>query len=134
MPIRLNLLAEAQAAEDLRRRDPVKRGIWLAALIIAVLLVVSSFFQLWVTDHSRLSAVEAQIGSHTNAYQQVLDNRNRIAEINRKLTALRQLTTTASSMAPCSTPSSRRRWTMSSCFGCTWIWPMPATGQPDPHQ
>ena len=27
MPIRLNLLAEAQAAEDLRRRDPVKRAI-----------------------------------------------------------------------------------------------------------
>jgi hypothetical protein len=94
MPIRLNLLAEAQAAEDLRRRDPVKRGIWLAALIVAVLLVVSSFFQLWVaTDHSRLSGVEAQIGSHTNAYQQVLENRNKIAEINHKLAALYQLTT-----------------------------------------
>jgi len=27
MPLRLNLLAEAQAEEELRRRDPVKRGI-----------------------------------------------------------------------------------------------------------
>jgi len=27
MPIRINLLAEAQAAEDLRRRDPVKRSV-----------------------------------------------------------------------------------------------------------
>ena len=27
MPIRLNLLAEAQAAEELRRRDPVKRAL-----------------------------------------------------------------------------------------------------------
>jgi hypothetical protein len=95
MPIRLNLLAEAQAAEDLRRRDPVKRGICLVALIIAVLLVISSFFQLWVAaDHSRLSGVEAQINSHTNAYQQVLDNRNKIADINHKAGALRQLTTT----------------------------------------
>ena len=33
MPIRLNLLAEAQAAEDLRRRDPVKRALWLARLM-----------------------------------------------------------------------------------------------------
>ena len=39
MPIRLNLLAEAQAAEEARRRDPVKRAIWLAALIIALMSI-----------------------------------------------------------------------------------------------
>jgi len=94
MPIRLNLLAEAQVAEDLRRRDPVKRGIWLAALFLAVLLVLNSFLQLWVVaDHSRLSGVEAQINSHTNAYQQVLDGRNKVAEINQRLNALHRLAT-----------------------------------------
>jgi hypothetical protein len=49
MPIRLNLLAEAQAAEDFRRRDPVKRGIGLAALLVALMLVFSSFLQLRAT-------------------------------------------------------------------------------------
>ena len=48
MPIRLNLLAEAQAAEELRRRDPVKRAIWIGALILAAMLVWSSSRQLQV--------------------------------------------------------------------------------------
>lgn len=39
MPIRINLLAEAQAAEDLRRRDPVKRGIWIGGFFICVALL-----------------------------------------------------------------------------------------------
>jgi hypothetical protein len=34
MPIRINLLAEAQAAEDLRRRDPVKRAIWIGGFLV----------------------------------------------------------------------------------------------------
>jgi len=42
MPIRLNLLAEAQAAEEARRRDPVKRAIWIGALLVSVVLVWSS--------------------------------------------------------------------------------------------
>jgi len=92
MPIRLNLLAEAQAAEDLRRRDPVKRGIWLAALLVVVMLVFSSFLQLRATlANSELSRVEIQINSHTNTYQHVLDNQKRIAEVNQKLGRLRQL-------------------------------------------
>lgn len=36
MPIRINLLAEAQAAEDLRRRDPVKRAIWVGGFLVAL--------------------------------------------------------------------------------------------------
>ncbi len=43
MPIRLNLLAEAQAAEEMRRRDPVKRALWLAGLIIAADAGVEQF-------------------------------------------------------------------------------------------
>jgi len=94
MPIRLNLLAEAQAAEDLRRRDPVKRGIWIAALLVALMLVISSFLQLRVTlKNSDLSRVEGQISSHTNAYQVVLDNQKKVIELDQKLDALRQLAT-----------------------------------------
>lgn len=39
MPIRINLLAEAQAAEDLRRRDPVKRAVWIGGFFVAVVLL-----------------------------------------------------------------------------------------------
>ena len=35
---RINLLAEAQAAEELRRRDPVKRATWLGAFLVAAIL------------------------------------------------------------------------------------------------
>jgi hypothetical protein len=94
MPIRLNLLAEAQAADDMRRRDPVKRGSWLAALIVALLLVASSFLQLRVTLKSNeLSRIQSQIQSQTNSYAQVLDNLNKVVEINQRLSALRQLAT-----------------------------------------
>jgi hypothetical protein len=39
MPIRINLLAEAQAAEDQRRRDPVKRGIWIGGFLVCLVLL-----------------------------------------------------------------------------------------------
>jgi len=39
MPIRINLLAEAQAAEDLRRRDPVKRAVWIGGFLVCVVLL-----------------------------------------------------------------------------------------------
>ena len=29
MAIRINLLAESQAAEEMRRKDPVKRAVWI---------------------------------------------------------------------------------------------------------
>ena len=46
MPIRINLLAEAKAAEELRRHDPVKRVIFVGALAVALTLVWSSSLQL----------------------------------------------------------------------------------------
>ncbi len=92
MPIRLNLLAEAQAAEEMRRRDPVKRALWLAALLIALVLVWSSFLQLRVTlAGSDVTQVEAQITAQTNKFQLVLDNQAKTKEIEGRLSLLRQL-------------------------------------------
>ena len=94
MPIRLNLLAEAQAAEEMRRRDPVKRAIWVGALIIVVMLVWSSSIQLEaMLASSEVSRLEGQISSHTNAYKVVLDEQNKTAEIKEKLSALHVLAT-----------------------------------------
>jgi len=92
MPIRLNLLAEAQAVEDARRRDPVKRAVWIAALFLVAILVWSSSLQLKaMLIHSDLARLEGQISSHTNEYRVILDSQNKAADINRKLAALRRL-------------------------------------------
>jgi hypothetical protein len=92
MPIRLNLLAETQAAEEDRRRDPVKRAAWVAALIIAVILVWSSSLQLKaILINSEASRLEGKISTYNNEYRVVLDNQNKAAEIKHKLEALRHL-------------------------------------------
>jgi hypothetical protein len=94
MPIRLNLLAEAQAAEEERRRDPVKRAAWMGALLVVVILVWSSSLQLKaILIHSEVSHLEGQISSHTNDYRGILDAQNRTAEIRVKLAALQRLST-----------------------------------------
>jgi hypothetical protein len=93
MPIRLNLLAEAQAAELERRRDPVKRAVWLAALAIVLVLVWSSSLQFKaILLQSDVSRLESQINARNNEYKGVLDNQNRIADTKRKLEALQRLT------------------------------------------
>jgi hypothetical protein len=92
MPIRLNLLAEAQVAEEMRRRDPVKRALWVAALIIALVLVWSSVLQLRTTlANSDVTRVEAQMGARTNEFRQILDNQKKTAEIDGRVRVLRQL-------------------------------------------
>jgi hypothetical protein len=94
MPIHLNLLAEAQAAEEARRRDPVKRAIWIGALLVALMLAWSSSLQLKaMLSKSSLSRVESQMNALTNDYRHVLNNQKMAADINHKLASLRQLTT-----------------------------------------
>jgi hypothetical protein len=94
MPIRINLLAEAQAAEELRRRDPVKRALWLAGLVIAGMLVWSSFLQLRATlASSEVASIENRMNAKTNEFHQLLENQKKTVEINGKLSLLRQLTT-----------------------------------------
>jgi uncharacterized protein YdbL (DUF1318 family) len=94
MPIHLNLLAEAQAAEEERRRDPVKRAAWVAALIIVLILVWSSSLQLKaMLIRSDVSRLQGQIASHTTEYRGILDNQDRASDILNKLAALQSLST-----------------------------------------
>jgi hypothetical protein len=89
MPIRINLLAEAQAAEDLRRRDPVKRAILVA--VVLVLLVLgwwSILFGNSMLVKSNLSKYENEYNSLTNKYTQVLANQNRLHDTESRLTML----------------------------------------------
>lgn len=94
MPIRLNLLAEAQALEDMRRRDPVKRAIWFGVVTGLVILGWSSTLQLKaMIAKSELSNLRSTLSTKTNGAQQVRENQRRLDEINHKLTELRRLTT-----------------------------------------
>jgi hypothetical protein len=94
MPIRLNLLAEAQAAEEQRRRDPVKRAIWIAAFLIALMLGWASSLQakaFW--KKQELNKVVSSMNACTNEYRKVIEEKAKIADINRRLVALHSLET-----------------------------------------
>lgn len=94
MPIRINLLAEAQALEDMRRRDPVKRAIWIASFLVVLVLLWSGSLQLKaIVAKSDLARIEAQIASHGGAYEAVRANQIKLADMSQKLGALRQLAT-----------------------------------------
>jgi hypothetical protein len=94
MTIRINLLAEAQALEELRRRDPVKRAIWVGATLVAFVVVWSVSLQVKAfVAKSELHSIEASLGAHTNEYQQVLASQKKLGEFTGKLTDLQRLTT-----------------------------------------
>lgn len=94
MPIRLNLLAEAQAAEELRRRDPVKRAIWVGCLLVVGMLVwSSSVYVKGLMAKQKLSAVRGSIAARTNEYNLVLKNQAQTTDMKHRLASLRQLST-----------------------------------------
>jgi hypothetical protein len=92
MPIHLNLLAEAQVAEDLRRRDPVKRVIIGGVLIVAVMLAWSSIVQVKVMlANSDLSQAQFAVDSNNSAYQTAITNNFKIAAAKLKISQLQKL-------------------------------------------
>lgn len=94
MPIRLNLLAEAQAAEELRRKDPVKRALWMAALLIALVLGWASSLQLKaIVANKELGSIQAQVNQCTNDYSRVVDMQKQTGQMTQKLIALTTLST-----------------------------------------
>lgn len=92
MPIRINLLAEAQALEEIRRRDPVKRAIYISVGLVLLVLVWWSYLQVQVfADSGTLKNLEASLNSQTNQYSQILSNKKKLTEVNSKLSALNRL-------------------------------------------
>jgi len=92
MAIRINLLAEALAAEDLRRRDPAKRVLFVGALLVAVTLVWSSYLMLnEMLAKKDLAAVESEIQTRTNEYDRVLLSTKKAADAQTKVKDLTKL-------------------------------------------
>ena len=101
MPIRINLLAEAQAAAELRRKDPVKRGIWIGSFLVLAMLLWIAKYQLDVTfEKSAYNKVESEWKSKMTQYSAVTNNQARTAEIEQKLRALDNLSTNRFLWAP----------------------------------
>lgn len=98
MPIKINFLAEEQAAEDLRRRDPIKRAIYVALGVVVLLLIWAgvNWSGLSQLDGTIKSLKDEQAGLEKPAKEtetnkkKVADARNNI-EMLKKLAANRPL-------------------------------------------
>jgi hypothetical protein len=94
MPIRLNLFAEDQALELQRRRDPVKRAILVAVVLVAAMLAWSSVLvSKQIGARSEVSAVDHTINDKTNKYEDVTGAEKRLADAQARMHALDILTT-----------------------------------------
>jgi hypothetical protein len=94
MPIRINFLAEQHAAEDLKRRDPVKRVVWIAGGLVGVLVLWSAYLQARVMSASmEANTVEAQFKQIQAQYSLIRTNHAVASEAQHKLASLEQLAT-----------------------------------------
>src|SRR5437867_4441638 len=94
MPIRLNLLAEEQDAEEMRRRDPVKCSIWVAGLLVALVLCWSGWLQLKLGRAERKARLyEDQWLKLEKDFNRVMQDLKNTAEVERKLATLHTLAT-----------------------------------------
>jgi hypothetical protein len=68
MPIRINLLAEEQAAEEMRRRDPIKRAIFAGAALTVLMLGWIGITQM------NVMAARRELADHTARLKNVEDS------------------------------------------------------------
>jgi hypothetical protein len=94
MPIRINLLAEAQAAEEERRKDPVKRGTYVAGFIVCLVVLWAASLQVkLMSAKGKLNGLESQWKSIANDYEAVVASQRGSMEAESKLSSLYQMTT-----------------------------------------
>ncbi len=94
MPIRLNLLSEAQAADETRRRDPVKRAILGGVVVVGLVLVWSSLLQVQAMRvNSEFASLKSKWGVMENDHKATVENRRRALEAEDHLVLLQRYTT-----------------------------------------
>ena len=94
MPIRINLLAEAQAAEEERRKDPVKRGAYVAGFFVFLLGLWAASLQLKIIGaKSELSGLDAKWKAIEKNYKAAVEAQRNSIEAEQKASALYQMTT-----------------------------------------
>jgi hypothetical protein len=101
MPIRINLLAEALAAEDARRRDPVKRTLWICGSLVAVMLLWGGYAMLQQFKARQSAASEESAWKQNEAsFQSITKAQSDMATAERKLQSLTRYSTNRFLWAP----------------------------------
>ena len=101
MPIRINLLAEAQAAAELRRKNPVKRGIWIGSFLGCEGLLWIAKLQLDISfEKHNYSSIEEDWKTKMAKYSAVTNEQARTIEVEQKLAQLDRLSTNRFLWAP----------------------------------
>jgi hypothetical protein len=87
-------MAEAQAAEEARRRDPVKLGIWIAVLCVAVVgsWIAENQFDIHYAN-SHLTNLTDTWNRKKAQYDLVTTNQDSMTKVDEKLAALDRLST-----------------------------------------
>jgi hypothetical protein len=89
MPIRINLLAEQQNAEEMRRRDPVKRTLYVGVALVLLMLLWIGLTEINVSLARReLSGYETRLKSIEEQSKQARNNQTAINETDSKIKAL----------------------------------------------
>jgi hypothetical protein len=87
-------LAEAQAAEELKKRDPVKRAIWVGAFVVfLVVLQASAVWVKYLVARGHLQTEQNQWKSVEPRSLAVGEEAKRLAEMQKKLGSLFRLST-----------------------------------------
>lgn len=101
MAIRINLLAEEQASEEMRRKNPVKLGIWVGGFLVALVLLWILELQLEIRlSKNTYATIEQSWKDNTARYAAVTNNMAKIAQAEIKLDALERLGTNRFYWAP----------------------------------
>jgi len=94
MPLRINLLAEAQAAEEMRRKDPVKRAVWVGGFVVFLVLLCAATLQFKIiAAKAELHSFDVSWNSIEKRVKEVTDHRASTHELEQRLSALDQFTT-----------------------------------------
>jgi hypothetical protein len=94
MPICINLLAEEQAAEEMRRRDPIKRAIYAGAALAGVMLFWIGITQMNVMAARReLTDYETRFKKVDDSSKQVRNNQAESVILQGKLKSLQRYST-----------------------------------------
>lgn len=101
MPIKINLLAEAQAAAEMRRKDPVKRGVWVGSFLVClVLLWIGKLYLDTYFEDKNYTHIQADWLSKTNKYAEVTNENAQVGVVEQKLKQLEFLSTNRFLWAP----------------------------------
>lgn len=94
MAIRINLLAEAQAAEEQRRKDPVKRAAIAGGFLVFLVVLWAGTLQLKIlASKSELNSIDAKWKRIEQSYQTAVEAQRTAIEAEQKLSMLHQMST-----------------------------------------